>query len=159
VTVQVRTDDPERASRPGASAHRPAERGPASPSQAPAGQNGRLVLALEGVQDRTGAELLRETPAAGRRPARCRRPRTRTSSTTTCCVAWTAAPRRRLARSARSPTCSTCRTATCWSSAALTPAARCSCPFVKAMVPVVDVAARRLQVDPPEGLLDVDAPR
>ena len=31
-------------------------------------------------------------------------------------------------------------------------------PFVTAMVPVVDVAARRLQVDPPEGLLDVDPP-
>ncbi len=27
-------------------------------------------------------------------------------------------------------------------------------PFVKAMVPVVDVAGRRVQVDPPEGLLD-----
>jgi 16S rRNA processing protein RimM len=30
-------------------------------------------------------------------------------------------------------------------------------PFVKAMVPVVDVAARRLEVDPPEGLLDLTA--
>ena len=31
-------------------------------------------------------------------------------------------------------------------------------PFVKAMVPVVDVAARRLEVDPPEGLLDLSEP-
>ena len=30
-------------------------------------------------------------------------------------------------------------------------------PFVKAMVPVVDVAGRRLEVDPPEGLLDLTA--
>ena len=30
-------------------------------------------------------------------------------------------------------------------------------PFVKAMVPVVDVAARRLEVDPPPGLLDEPA--
>jgi 16S rRNA processing protein RimM len=28
-------------------------------------------------------------------------------------------------------------------------------PFVKAMVPVVDVAGRRLEIDPPEGLLDL----
>ena len=28
-------------------------------------------------------------------------------------------------------------------------------PFVKAMVPVVDVAGRRLEVEPPEGLLDL----
>jgi 16S rRNA processing protein RimM len=37
------------------------------------------------------------------------------------------------------------------------PAAELLVPFVKAMVPVVDVAARRLEVDPPEGLLDLTA--
>ena len=31
-------------------------------------------------------------------------------------------------------------------------------PLVKAMVPEVDVVARRIVVDPPEGLLDVNAP-
>jgi hypothetical protein len=37
------------------------------------------------------------------------------------------------------------------------PAAELLVPFVKAMVPVVDVSARRLEVDPPEGLLDLTA--
>ena len=37
------------------------------------------------------------------------------------------------------------------------PAAELLVPFVKAMVPVVDVAGRRLEVDPPEGLLDLTA--
>ena len=32
-------------------------------------------------------------------------------------------------------------------------------PLVKAMVPEIDVAARRIVVDPPEGLLDVNRPR
>lgn len=31
----------------------------------------------------------------------------------------------------------------------------CMVPFAKAIVPVVDVAARRLEIDPPEGLLDI----
>lgn len=31
-------------------------------------------------------------------------------------------------------------------------------PFVKAMVPVVDLAARRMEVTPPEGLLELAAP-
>jgi 16S rRNA processing protein RimM len=61
VTVQVRTDDPEARFAPGALLHTdPPERGPVTVAGA-RWQNGRLVLALEGVQDRTGAELLRET--------------------------------------------------------------------------------------------------
>jgi 16S rRNA processing protein RimM len=37
------------------------------------------------------------------------------------------------------------------------PAAEVLVPFVKAMVPEVDVAGRRLVLDPPEGLLDLTA--
>ncbi len=61
VTVQVRTDDPDARFAVGAQLLTdPAERGPLTVAQA-RWQNGRLVVALEGVQDRSGAELLRET--------------------------------------------------------------------------------------------------
>jgi tRNA (guanine37-N1)-methyltransferase len=62
-------------------------------------------------------------------------------------------------RSARSPTCSTCRHGDVLVVRRERHGREVLVPFVKAMVPVVDVGRARLQVDPPEGLLDVDAPR
>jgi 16S rRNA processing protein RimM len=158
VTVQVRTDDPDSRFAAGqVLLTDPVERGPLVVASS-RWQNGRLVVAFEGVVDRNGAEELRETllqvdartlpppededefhdhvlrgmaGRAGRRRAAGRGGRR-------------AAPAAR--RRARRPAARRHR-----------PAAELLVPFVKAMVPVVDVAARRLEVDPPEGLLDLTA--
>ena len=61
VTVEVRTDEPERRLGPGAQLHTdPPETGPLTVA---AGQvhSGRLLLTFEGVADRTAAEALRNT--------------------------------------------------------------------------------------------------
>jgi 16S rRNA processing protein RimM len=61
VTVEVRTDDPERRLAPGAVlATDPPERGPLTVATGKV-HSGRLLLRFEGVQDRNGAEALRDT--------------------------------------------------------------------------------------------------
>ena len=61
VTVEVRTDDPDDRFAEGASLHAdPPERGPLVVA-ARREQNGRLVVLFEGVPDRTAAEALRDT--------------------------------------------------------------------------------------------------
>jgi 16S rRNA processing protein RimM len=61
VTVEVRTDDPDDRFRPGAVLRtEPAERGPLT-VRSVAGRSGGLVIAFEGVDDRAGAEALRDT--------------------------------------------------------------------------------------------------
>lgn len=61
VTVEVRTDDPERRLGPGAVlATDPPERGPLTVATGKV-HSGRLLLRFEGVDDRTGAEALRDT--------------------------------------------------------------------------------------------------
>ncbi len=61
VTVEVRTDDPERRLGPGAVlATDPPERGPLTVATGKV-HSGRLLLRFEGVADRTGAEALRGT--------------------------------------------------------------------------------------------------
>ena len=61
VTVEVRTDDPEERFAPGTVLHTdPAERGPVT-VEAARDHSGRLVLQLQGVADRTAAEALRDT--------------------------------------------------------------------------------------------------
>jgi 16S rRNA processing protein RimM len=61
VTVEVRTDDPDERFRPGAVLRTdPVERGPLT-VRSVHGRSGGLVLAFEGVDDRPGAEALRET--------------------------------------------------------------------------------------------------
>jgi 16S rRNA processing protein RimM len=61
VTVEVRTDDPETRFAPGAVLEAdPARRGPLTIASGRV-QGGRLVLRFEGVEDRTGAERLRNT--------------------------------------------------------------------------------------------------
>jgi 16S rRNA processing protein RimM len=61
VTVEVRTDDPDTRLAPGVRLDtEPAERGPLTVASGRV-QGGRLVLAFEGVADRPGAEALRNT--------------------------------------------------------------------------------------------------
>jgi 16S rRNA processing protein RimM len=154
VTVQVRTDDPDTRFAAGSVLHTdPPERGPVTVAGA-RWQNGRLVLALEGVEDRSAAERLRETMLQV--DARTLPPpededefhdhvlRGMTAELVTGGVLGEVAdvlhlPHGDVLVVRRSGT-----------------GAEVLVPFVKAMVPVVDVAARRLQVDPPEGLLDVE---
>jgi 16S rRNA processing protein RimM len=131
----------------------PPERGPVTVAGA-RWQNGRLVVAFEGVADRTAAESLRETLVQV--DARTLPPpededefhdhvlRGMTAELVGGAVLGEVAdvlhlPHGDVLVVRRADT-----------------GAEVLVPFVKAMVPVVDVAARRLQVDPPEGLLDVE---
>ena len=156
VTVQVRTDDPDTRFAPGAVLHTdPPERGPVTVAGA-RWQNGRLVVAFEGVADRTAAEQLRETLVqvdARTLPP----PEDEDEFHDHVLRGMTAelvggAPLGEVADVLHLPhgDVLVVRRADTGTEVLV--------PFVKAMVPVVDVAARRLEVDPPEGLLDVDAP-
>jgi 16S rRNA processing protein RimM len=61
VTVEVRTDDPEERFQPGAVLRTdPAGRGPLTVGSV-YGRSGGLIIAFEGVRDRAGAEALRDT--------------------------------------------------------------------------------------------------
>ena len=157
VTVQVRTDDPDTRFAPGAVLHTdPPERGPVTVAGA-RWQNGRLVVAFEGVPDRSAAEELRETllqvdartlpPPEDEDEFHDHVLRGMAVELVDGAALGSVAdvlhlPHGDVLVVRRSDT-----------------GGEVLVPFVKAMVPVVDVAARRLQVDPPEGLLDVDAPR
>ncbi len=152
VTVQVRTDDPDARFAPGAVLHTdPADRGPVTVTGA-RWQNGRLVVALEGVADGTAAEQLRETLLQV--DARTLPPPEDEDEFHDHVLRGMAAVRTDgsalgevvdvlhlphgdvlVVQRSDGP--------------------ELLVPFVKAMVPVVDVAARRLEVDPPEGLLDL----
>ena len=154
VTLQVRTDDPDTRFAAGAVLHTgPPERGPLTVAAA-RWQNGRLVVAFEGVPDRSAAEQLRETVLQV--DARTLPPpededefhdhvlRGMTAELVDGSALGEVAdvlhlPHGDVLVLRRRDT-----------------GAEVLVPFVKAMVPVVDVAARRLQVDPPEGLLDVE---
>jgi 16S rRNA processing protein RimM len=155
VTVQVRTDDPDARFAPGSVLHTdPPERGPVTVAGA-RWQNGRLVVAFEGVPDRSAAEQLRETllqvdartlpPPEDEDEFHDHVLRGMTAELVDGSGLGEVADVLHLphgdvlvVRRADSGT-------------------ELLVPFVKAMVPVVDVAARRLQVDPPEGLLDVES--
>ena len=155
VTVQVRTDDPDDRFAPGAVLHTdPPERGPVTVEGA-RWQNGRLVLALEGVADRNAAEALRETllqvdartlpPPDGEDEFHDHVLRGMTAELVD--GGGVVGEVADVLHLPHGDVLVVRRTGT---------AAEVLVPFVKAMVPVVDVAARRLEVDPPEGLLDVD---
>ncbi len=154
VTVQVRTDDPDARFAPGSVLHTsPPERGPVRVAGS-RWQNGRLVVALDGVPDRTAAERLRETllqvDARTLPPPqdeeefhdhvlRGMRAELLDGGALGEVVDVLHLPHGDVLVVRRDDT-----------------GAEALVPFVKAMVPVVDVAARRLEVDPPEGLLDVE---
>jgi 16S rRNA processing protein RimM len=153
VTVQVRTDDPDLRFAQGARLLTdPVERGPLTVA-ASRWQNGRLVVAFEGVQDRNAAELLRETLLQV--DARTLPPPEDEDEfhdhvlRGMSAVLVSGPPLGEVVDVLHLPHGDVLvvrRTDT---------GDEVLVPFVKAMVPVVDVAARRLEVDPPEGLLDL----
>ena len=154
VTVEVRTDDPEARFADGAVLLAdPADRGPLTVAGS-RWQNGRLVVAFEGVADRNAAEALRGTLLQV--DARTLPPPEDEDEFHDHVLRGMAAvlvgggplgevvdvlhlPHGDVLVVRRDDT-----------------GAEVLVPFVKAMVPVVDVAARRLEVDPPPGLLDAD---
>lgn len=153
VTVQVRTDDPDARFAVGAVLFtEPPERGPLTVATARS-QNGRLMIGFEGVADRSGAELLRETllqvDAATLPPLEDEDEfhdhvlRGMTASLVGGdrlgeVVDVLHLPHGDVLVVRRSDN-----------------GAEVLVPFVKAMVPEVDVAAGSLVVDPPEGLLNL----
>ena len=156
VTVQVRTDDPDSRFAAGAGLLTdPAERGPLTVA-ASRWQNGRLVVAFDGVGDRNAAETLRGTLLQV--DARTLPPPEDEDEFHDHVLRGMAAelvdgtrlgevvdvlhlPHGDVLVVRRGDT-----------------GDEVLVPFVKAMVPVVDVPGRRVQVDPPKGLLDGSEP-
>jgi 16S rRNA processing protein RimM len=153
VTVQVRTDDPDLRFAEGALLLTdPVERGPLTVA-ASRWQNGRLVVAFEGVPDRNAAELLRETLLqvdARTLPPPEDEDEFHDHVLRGMSAVLVSGPRLGevvdVLHLPHGDVLVVRRTGT---------GEEVLVPFVKAMVPVVDVAARRLEVDPPEGLLDL----
>lgn len=153
VTVQVRTDDPDARFAVGAVLLTdPVERGPLTVA-ASRWQNGRLIVGFAGVLDRNGAEQLRETLLQV--DARTLPPPEDEDEFHDHVLRGMAAelvgggrlgevvdvlhlPQGDVLVVRRDDN-----------------GGEVLVPFVKAMVPVVDVAERRLEVEPPEGLLDL----
>lgn len=153
VTVEVRTDDPEQRFAEGAGLLTdPPERGPLVIETARY-QNGRLMVGFAGVVDRNGAELLRDTLLqvdARTLPA----PEDSDEFHDHVLRGMTAglvggAPLGVVVDVLHLPhgDVLVVRRADNGNEVLV--------PFVKAMVPEVDVASRTLLVDPPEGLLDL----
>ena len=152
VTVQVRTDAPEARFAAGVVLLTdPPERGPLTVA-ASRWQNGRLMVAFEGVLDRNGAEQLRETllqvdartlpPPEDEDEFHDHVLRGMTA------VLVGGEPLGEVADVLHLPHGDVLVVRREGGAELLV-------PFVKAMVPVVDVAARRVEVEPPEGLLDL----
>jgi len=153
VTVQVRTDDPDARFAVGAVLLTdPAERGPLTVASARL-QNGRLMVGFAGVADRNAAEALRETmlqvDAATVPPPedddefhdhvlRGMSARLADGSRVGSVVDVLHLPHGDVLVLRRQDN-----------------DAEVLVPFVKVMVPEVDVAARTLVIDPPEGLLEL----
>jgi 16S rRNA processing protein RimM len=154
VTVEVRTDDPElRYAAGSVLLTDPAERGPLTVASA-RDHGGRLVVLFEGVVDRTAAEALRDTllhvrvadlePIADPdefhdfelRGLAAELADGRPLGTVTDVVHLPHGDVLAIDRDG----------------------AELLVPFVRAMVPVVDVPGGRVVVDPPEGLLDLTEP-
>lgn len=152
VTVQVRTDDPDARFAAGAVlATDPVERGPLTVASS-RWQNGRLVVLFEGVADRNRAEELRETLLQV--DARTLPPPEDEDEFHDHVLRGMTAE---LVRGGRLGEVADVLHLPHGDVLVVQTGEReVLVPFVKAIVPVVDVAARRLEVDPPEGLLDVD---
>ena len=153
VTVQVRTDDPDTRFADGAVLlTEPPERGPLTVAGT-RWQNGRLIVAFDGVADRNGAEQLRETLLQV--DARTIPPPEDEDEfhdhvlRGMAAVLVTGEPLGEVVDVLHLPHGDVLVVRRDDTGGELL------VPFVKAMVPTVDVAARRLEVDPPEGLLDL----
>jgi 16S rRNA processing protein RimM len=153
VTVQVRTDDPATRFAVGSVLLTdPAERGPLTVDGV-RWQNGRLMVAFAGVSDRNGAELLRETLLqvdARTLPP----PEDEDEFHDHVLRGMTAVlvggdPLGEVVDVLHLPHGDVLVVRRDEAGVEVL------VPFVKAMVPVVDVAARRLEVEPPDGLLDL----
>ena len=153
VTVQVRTDDPDTRFAVGAVLLTdPVNRGPLT-VEGVRWQNGRLMVAFAGVADRNGAEQLRETLLqvdARTLPP----PEDEDEFHDHVLRGMTAVlaggdPLGEVVDVLHLPHGDVLVVRRADNGAEVL------VPFVKAMVPVVDVAARRLEVAPPEGLLDL----
>jgi 16S rRNA processing protein RimM len=152
VTVQVRTDDPQaRFAAGNVLLTDPPERGPLTVSSS-RDQNGRLIVAFEGVADRNAAEALRETllqvDAHTLPPPEDEDEFHDHVLRGMAAVLVDGSPIGEVVDVLHLPHGDVLvvrRNGT---------EAEVLVPFVKAMVPVVDVAARRLEIDPPPGLLD-----
>jgi 16S rRNA processing protein RimM len=153
VTVEVRTDDPQQRFAEGALLLTdPPERGPLLVETARS-QNGRLMIGFQGVLDRNGAELLRGTllqvdartlpPPEDEDEFHDHVLRGMTA------VLVGGAPLGTVADVLHLPHGDVLVVARTDNGNEVL------VPFVKAMVPEVDVASRTLVVDPPEGLLDL----
>jgi len=153
VTVEVRTDDPQARFAEGAVLLAdPAERGPLTVASS-RWQNARLVVAFEGVTTRNDAEALRETLLQV--DARTLPPPEDEDEfhdhvlRGMAAVLVTGEPLGEVVDVLHLPHGDVLVVRRSDSGAEVL------VPFVKAMVPTVDVAARRLEVEPPEGLLDL----
>ena len=153
VTVEVRTDAPDVRFAAGAVLFtEPAERGPLT-VESTRDQNGRLVIAFEGVPDRNAAEQLRNTmllvDAADIAPSDDPDEFHDTQLMGLRAELVDGSALGEVADVLHLPHGDVLVISTLEGAEVLV-------PFVKAMVPDVDVAGGRLVVDPPEGLLDVD---
>ena len=165
VTVQLHTDDPERAVRRRRDVRRP-RRPPGSgvprtlTIRSTRVHNGTWLLAFEEIPDRTGAESLRNTRLlldADERGLQTPETPTRTTAGTRPISSVSRSSRRdgtrvgdrQRARDRRRPGPARRRRSTAGGTAYL--------PFVEAIVPEVDVAGGRVVVDPPDGLLELNA--
>ncbi|MEX2289698.1 MAG: ribosome maturation factor RimM [Mycobacteriales bacterium] len=153
VTVQVRTDDPQARFAAGAVLLTdPPDRGPLTVEQS-RWQNGRLMVAFQGVADRNAAESLRETllqvdgrtlpPPADEDEFHDHVLRGMSA------VLVGGEPLGEVVDVLHLPHGDVLVVRR------QDPPGEVLVPFVKEMVPVVDVAARRIEVDPPAGLLDL----
>ena len=163
VTVEVRTDDPEQRFAEGASLLTdPAERGPLV-VETSRSQNGRLMVGFVGVLDRNDAEALRGTLLQV--DARARPPTEDDDEFHDHVLRGMTAVLVGGAGLAGGAPLGTVADVLHLPHGDVLVVARADngnevlVPFVKAMVPEVDLATRTLVVDPPEGLLELtDSP-
>ena len=156
VTVQVRTDDPDARFAVGSVLLTdPPGRGPLTVTSA-RNQNGRLILGFEGVADRNAAELLRETllqvDAATLPPPEDEDEFHDHVLRGMAVRLVDGAPLGEVADVLHLPHGDVLVVRRSDNGAEVL------VPFVRAMVPEVDVAARVLLLDPPQGLLDLTDP-
>lgn len=152
VTVQLRTDDPETRFAPGAVLRTdPAERGPLT-VQAARARLGGLVVAFAGVVDRAGAEVLRGTMLvvdAASLPALTDPDEFYDHQLVGLAAVLPDGTALGAVREVLHPP------GTDLLAIRDDAGTERLVPFVRAMVPTVDLAAGRLVVDPPDGLLDL----